>query len=46
MGENLKTASFTVHATVEQSEGWKRAAEAKGPTGRPVRGLPPPRTPT
>jgi len=30
MGENLKTASFTVHATVEQSARWKRAAEAEG----------------
>ena len=30
MGENLKTASFTVHATSEQSARWKRAAEAEG----------------
>jgi len=27
---SLKVASFTVHATVEQSARWKRAAEAEG----------------
>lgn len=30
MGQNLKTASFTVRASVEQSARWKRAAEAEG----------------
>lgn len=28
--ERMKTASFTVHATAEQSARWKRAAEAEG----------------
>jgi len=27
---SLRVASFTVHATVEQSARWKRAAEAEG----------------